>query len=541
MARPLFTTLKARGVNMPRIEEKTLAEARLNQGVITMIDPADIPTGALTRAKNTTVRFDKTSRRPGGILFTPAAPDAFPVLAFIFIKLKDGSVFLFRFTTESIYVLDAGVWVEITGSGLLGTTADRFEIVNVLDTIVFANNGANVIQTINPIAGTYAALGNAPAYRHVTGFFNRAVGAALRGSSEVQVGWSADGDPTEWDPGVDQSAGFSDILESPSDLSDYISGIFGFTNVMILLREQSIWLATKQPIETNPFHFSAVFPGIGCDVPNSVAVIPNGLAWLDTRTGTVWAYTPGGQPEPIGRPIESTILKGFDNPETCFGSYSNKHAEYEIAIPRAGSNLVTTWTYNFRTKAWAEGERDNISCIDDIEIVVGANIVNQLRIDDLIGTIDGLVGTIDQLVSSSSSGPETIANVRIYGKKNGDAMIEDETADTDAGTAFETLIDSKVYTIPTNDTYIAELRIEFFKRLAGGFEIYWSRDGGATFTLWRTVTNAQIPLDKAQLVHTFGPLDARQYKWRIRATAGAFDLLSYEIKILQAGKSVTPS
>lgn len=542
MAKPRFTRSQVRVPPDSRITSAKFVEARVNAGVITMIDPLDIPPGALQTGKNIIVRFDRTSRRPGSVLLDPAKPDSNEVLGLAFIKLKNGVAYTFRFTATSIYSRNALDWTEVTGGGLTGLQTDRFQVVNVLNRIIFTNNGADVVQEIDPAVLTYAALGNAPTYRYVTGFYNRAVGAALRGSNEVQVGWSADGVIDEWDPAVNKTAGNSPILESPSDLSDYITGIFGFTNVMILLREQSIWLATKKPIPTDPFNFYAVFPGIGCDVPSSVAVIPNGLAWLDTRTGTVWAYTPGGAPEPIGRSIEANLLRGVDDPSQCFGSYASKPNEYTVAIPRAGSTLVTTWTYNFRTKAWAEGEYESITSIDDIELATGGVVGSGLTIDDLIGTIDQLVGNIDELGPAGPVvGPDIIANVRLFGKSNGDVLLEDETVDTDNGTEFETLIDSKTFQIPTDDMMVMELRLEFLKKLAGSFEIYWSKDGGKTFSLYRTVADTYIPIGESKIVKTFGPMKARNYVWRIRATEGAFDILAFEVLVSQSGKSITPS
>lgn len=530
-----FSLLDAKSAQGSRQTLARFVEARLNNGVITMIDPADIPNGALARGKNVTVRFDRTARRFGTMLLTPTKPNANTVLGMFFFKLKNGSAYTFRVTKDDLHFRDDdSSWTEITGSGLAGSNNDRFEFVNILDTVIFANNGADNLQKLDLGAGTYAALGNAPKYRHVTGFFNRAVGAARRGVNEVEVGWSADGDPTEWNPAVNETAGSSPILESPSDLSDYISGIFGFTNTAILLRERSIWLVTKKPSPTDPFNFYSVFPGIGCDAPNSVAVIPNGLTWLDTQTKSVWAFVPGGNPERIGAPIERDILKGLDDPANCFAGFDPIENEYTVAIKRAGSTLVTTWTYNFSTKAWTEGEYDGISSVDNVELV-NSTLLSSLKIDDLIGKIDTLVGVINDLVPSGSS--VSVGNVRLFGKTNGDILVEDESSDTDAGSAFETLIDSKTFSVPSDDQLVQELRIEFVQRKAGSLQILWSDDGGKTFMLYRTVPVLQLPLDKSKIIRTFGPLQARQYTWRVKATDGAFEILSFEIIISKGGDS----
>lgn len=530
--RPNQTKLKAYAVKVEGPKENLFAEAQVNKGVITMIDPDDIPNGALQVGKNIFVRFDRTLRRYGGVLLTPPKPDGLTVLGLHSFITKAGSAFTYRFTRESIYSRQASTWDVLTGTALLGSNFDRIQLVNILDRAIFANNGANKIQLIDHNAETYANLGNAQEYRYITGFFNRAVGAALRGTSEVRVGWSADGVISEWDPGVNPSAGFSDILESPSDLSDPITGIYGFTNTMILMRQNSIWQVTKQPIETNPFYFYAAFPGIGCDCPSTIAVVPNGLAWLDIRTGTVWVYTPGSPPVPIGRPVEANIIKGVDDPKLCFGSYNGKNAEYTVAIPRASSTLVTTWTYNFRTQAWVEGEYDGISSLNDIEL---SNAGGGLTIDELVGLIDQLLGNIDDLSPSS-----TTINSRVFGRTDGELVLEDITATTDAGRTFNTEIVSKSFVIPSDDTYVAELRIEFIQRAIGEMRIYQSKDGGDSWILYRTVTPTYLTLEKPQIVKIKKPLKARRYSWKVEADEGLFEIMNFIVRVSAAGESKAP-
>lgn len=532
MLRPHQRKLAAFVVEIDEVKEFLFAEAQVNKGVITMIDPDDIPNGALQVGKNINVRFDRTARRAGTTFLTPAKPDGLTVLGLFSFITKAGSAFSYRFTRSTLESRGATLWQNLNGTLLLGTNLDRIRLVNVLDRAIFSNNGANVLQIINHGVNTYGNLGNAGTYRYITGFYNRAVGAALRGTSEVQVGWSADGVITEWNPAVNETAGFSDILESPSDLSDPITGIFGFTNTMILMREQSIWQVTKQPIPTNPFYFYAAFPGIGCDCPDTIAVVPNGLAWLDIRTGTVWMYTPGAAPVPIGRPVEANIINGVDNPQSCFGSYNGKHAEYTVAIPRAASTLVTTWTYNFRTQAWTEGEYSGISSLNDLEL---SNIGGGLTIDELVGTVDQLIGAIDDLSPST-----TTLNTRVFGRTDGELLIEDENVDSDGGQPFHTEIISKSFVIPQDDVYIAELRIEFIKKIAGEMRLYQSKNGGEDWILYRTVGENYLATEKHQIVKIKKPLKARRYAWKIEADEGKFEIVNFIVKVSSGGETKAP-
>ncbi|PIQ16430.1 MAG: hypothetical protein COW67_03010, partial [Flavobacteriales bacterium CG18_big_fil_WC_8_21_14_2_50_32_9] len=287
-------------------------EARMNAGMITMFDPVDIPPSAVQLGKNVRFRFDRVSRRAGFRLFDIAKPNAFPVITLGFHKKNNNNTFFLRFTSTTIFYVAGGAWVPVAPIGLVlaGTDTDRFQVVTALDRLVFTNNGVDVIQEIDFTLNQYKPLGNAPQARFITGFANRIVAANIGGltPNSAMVQWSGDGNLDEWDPLVDESAGFNPLVESPADLGDAITGIFGFTNVMIILREQSIWLATKQPIAQAPFNFFTIFPGVGCDAPDSVVVTVNGLTWLDRRTGMVWTFTPGESPQPIGTPISRDLL-----------------------------------------------------------------------------------------------------------------------------------------------------------------------------------------------------------------------------------------
>lgn len=524
--------------NDPSMHIEKFAEARINAGMITMIDPADIPTGALQLAKNATVRFDRTSRRAGSSLLTPVKPDANPVLRLAYIKKQDGSPYTLRMTPVQAHILSGGGWTPVVHTpALTGSIRDRFNTADILDTFAFTNNGADPIQTIDLVAATGVPLGNAPRYRYLTGFYNRAVGFARKDASEVEVGWSADGNPLQWDPLVDNTAGSSPILESPADLSDFIKGGFSFTNVMIILREKSVWLATKQPIPQNPFYFYAAVPGVGCDCPFSAQIVGVGaIAWIDRRTGTVYAYSPGSQPEPIGRPIEKTILNNVDDPDTVFAAYAPIPNEYTIFIPGVGSNFVQGWTYNFRGKTWAYNEYYGLTGADDSELAVAGTTIDQLgdvAIDDLQGTIDSLSPT------------STIITARSYGRNDGTIMLEDENADQDAphtdyplGVSFDTVLVSKVFTMPEDDIYIAKIVIEYQANRGGQFKLEYSKNGGATDDSWKVAkTVTPQVLGQPRLLILRRCIKARRFAWRLTTQAGNFEILSFEVHVYPSGQS----
>jgi hypothetical protein len=526
--------------NMPEIQMAKFAEGRLNMGMITSLDPADIPNGALQLAKNATVRYDKTSRRPGGIALVPAKPNALPVMEFATIKKKDGITHTLRFTPTTIHRISGGVWLNVAdanapGEELAGTITDRYNTAIVFNELVFANNGVNEIQKVDLTAGNFAKLGNAPKYRYICGFFNRVVGAALRGVDETEVGWSGDGNIAEWSGLVDESAGKGPLVESPADLSDFITGLFSWTNMMIVLREKSVWAATKQPIPQFPFNFKAIIPGLGCDCPASAMNVGDGLVWYDRRTSTMYQYSLNGQLETIDDNITREISKNIDDPEKVFSGYHPKHQEYTIFLPAAGTKIVPAWTYNRRGKTWAYNEYYDVTTADDIELGSGG-----LTIDQLVGTIDELIGTIDELSPSVAT-----LSTRVYGYGEGSGGEEDINRPVDPphtdhpnGYAYETELMSKVFTLPEDDIYVAEIRVEYQATIGGSFTIEYSRTGGTGLNPWRVakVVNPNI-LGIPRIIKYRKMIRARRFAFRIRSAQGLFDTLSYEVHVYKAGKS----
>lgn len=520
---------------LPGLEPVAFAEATLNKGMITTLDPADIPNSALQVAKNVTVRFDRTSRRPGSILLVPVKPNGNPILKLASIKKKDGTTYTVRFTPPGLHNRGLVAWTPITGA-LAGTVRDRIQTAVVQDELIFTNNGVDYIQKVDFTLNSIGRLGDAPKYRYITGFFNRAVGAARRDVNEVEVGWSGDGNIAEWNSAVDETAGSSPILESPADLSDFITGIFSWTNVGVLLRERSLWTIQKQAIPQNPFFFSTSVPGIGCDSPYSAQITGTAISWLDRRTGTVYSWVPGSSPTPIGRPIESTILANVDDPQTIFSSYDPLVNEYSICIPQAGSKYVNVWTFNLRNQTWAKNEYYALTSIDDVDLATAG-----LTIDELGDVpIDQLTGDIDSLSPTSK-----IISTRVYGRDDGSVGQIDVNADTDApdtdfptGFQYETQMVSKVFTLPDTMESVAEIRIEYESKRGGTFTLEYSKNGGATPESWKLAkTVTPRILGEPHLLIMRKVIRCRRFAWRLTTKAGLFDTLSYSVHVYPSGES----
>lgn len=522
------------------------AEARVNQGMITTIDPADIPRGALQLAKNAKVIFDKTSRRDGIILFGPAKPNTDPVLKMASIKEPDGSGHTYRFTPTSIHDLQAGAWNAITETvALAGTASDRFQVTTLFDVFVFTNNGANFVQRINPTTDTSDDLFTSvsvdigdPLFRYCTNFSNRVVVAAQREINEILIAWSARFLPGVafphnldiLDPTIDETSGFSPLVESPSDVGDFITGVFNLTSIMAVARERSMWVGVKQAQATNPFNFYSSVPGIGADSPFSIKVTNYGLAWLDRRSRTVYHWIPGSSPEPIGRPVESDIINNITDPNLVFGTYDPVEDAYSVCIPSVGSTLVRVWTFYFREKAWTYNEIDSLSSFDEVELLTA-----DVTIDDLIGKMGTLVGTYDSLNPSNTSKSE-----RVFGFTNGDIGISDPSVDIDRDAfVYETDLISGSFEVPELDVYIAMLVFKYNMSVAGTLNVLYSLTGEADgpFIVGDIFTPSVSQFNKSQIITFRKVINTREFAWKLTAIDGRFDILSYEIWVYPGRQS----
>lgn len=512
-------------------KEQLLAEARINAGMITSVDSVDIPNGALTLALNSRVRLDKTSRRPGKVNEAPAKPNSTKVLGVYVLKENSGTVTFLRVTKSSIHKR-SGTWTAFTAGtngSLTGGDNDYFATAVVQNKFFYAN-GVDKIQRLDTAAVTYKEAGpNAPKVKFITGFFNRVVGGYRVEGSEpdgpVTVVWCADGDTTKWpnDASPDITTGQSPIIESPSDYADFITGIFGGPSYLILAREKSLWVATKQPVGSAPFSFSNTQVGIGSDSPRSIQRIPGGLAFLDYRTGQVYAWNVGSYPEEIGAAVFPDIMAAVDDPLKIFSGYDTQQREFSICLPLAGTSIVRVWTYSFRTKAWVYDEIDLLSCLGDID----SPFSNTSSFDELVGTFDQALGTFDTWGVTTVGKP-----ARYFGYTNGEIYTEDKAADTDVGVSYPCDIQSKDFHSPGNDTYFSRIKVEYQSRKAGTLTLSYSKDKGKTWTISKT---ASFGANDNKSIEHVRVVKAKRLRWRITSSSGLFDLIEYSIHVSPSG------
>lgn len=322
----------------------------LDGGMNIKIDPADLENNEFTVAQNVYIRNKRITRRFGTSGLGPTKPNSQAISKMYTAKQSDGTVVQIRFGQTTIHRRASGSWTAITPASS-AITGPANNVVSTDNRHFFSNNGLQNIQEIDLAGNTYDDLGNAPKYKYITSFYNRIVGANLVDAGNdipIQVGWSGDFNFDEWDTTVDPSAGFAPLEESQSDYSDSITGLYGFAKQMIVLREQSIWLANKIP-GTNPFYFYTAVPSIGCDTPTSVQKIPGGIIFFDRRTKSVYMFTVESGLVNIGFPVEDGIFSSIADPNQVFSGFNTTELEYMLACPIQSTDTVRVWTFSIKS------------------------------------------------------------------------------------------------------------------------------------------------------------------------------------------------
>ena len=214
-----------------------LVVAVMNGGMVSDIDPADIKDKQASLLVNARVRRDKTTRRFGKSSFLPTKPNSNAVVRLFDFRVGATTIYRVRFTSTDIYFTDENSWTQLVGT-FSGKPTD---MATVLGTLVVAN-GVDRLRKLDLDAATISDLGTiAPRSKYVTGFSERVVGANNGISDEAveTLSWSGNRNLDEFDALEDISAGNKRLDTSPRTIVDPITGVFGFSSVMIIPRASS--------------------------------------------------------------------------------------------------------------------------------------------------------------------------------------------------------------------------------------------------------------------------------------------------------------
>ncbi len=520
--------------------EQPLMEARITGGMNTYIDPADIPNSQAEVLSNARTVADYTKRAPGVVTLPGTDPDIKPVLMFTQWDRFDGTTIQIRFSEDRLDKYSAGTWSQITGT-LNGTAKDGIRFVQTADAsndyFIFTNNGADKIQQINSTATSFAALSSSTTintkYRYICAFFNRIVGAnrvasaasPVSAANPVLIGWSGDFNFTEWNPANDLSAGSTPLVEAQSDYADPITGLFGFASVMLILRERSLWTATKRPVASNPFAFQAAFPYVGCDTPSSAVQTRNGIVWYDYRTNQVYTYEVGSSPQPIGDPIKNTIFASITDRDLVWGSFDPVQNTYYLTVPSTTTTNARIFLFNFSTGSWSYDDRENAYGFYPVDGGPG-----RLNYDQITGTYAQLTAAVTNYNSIGLTAATPTLNY--IGYSTGVIQYESEI---DSGSQQFNWT-SKIYRLPSNDMMVSRLMILFEPIRTGSFVVEYKRNGGSWNT-YRTISFTGVDGRTRQYFTKL--VRANEYQWRITSSSGNFKLLEYKLDISLSSEDKT--
>jgi hypothetical protein len=507
-------------VEVPGNNVEPLGSDNFLGGLITDNDPSTISPTALQNLLNVVYDRNLLLRRNGLTQYSIAKPNSNKVMAvFVFFQTSQG-VNLFRITRNTIHKATSAGWVAYAGTALTGTDVDYFNFTVADNRAFFTNNGVNVIQEILPGTNSWANLGNAPQYKYITSAFNRIIGANLAGAGAkpYQIGWSGDLNYGEWNPLTDISAGLTPLVDSPADLSDDITGVFNLASVLCIVRQRSIWLATKQPSATNPFNFFIAVPRIGCDTPRSICLFADGLLFYNFLTSSVYYYAPGpykqDQPQDISGPIKRFLKSSIDDPSNVFGSFSYDRNTYTIYINSSSGTLTKAFSFNLNTKTWSYEEFSNLSAVADIDYNTSTLAITGLTglINALSGSISslgGLVANASKFFGFNTGELNTQSTFSGFASQTGNITLSDSTG------SFSTIIDSKTITVPLINAYISKCRVLYTPYSIGNVSLFYSKDDGVTWNLYKTVSVINSMLNKSQFIQGNKFLNCRRFIWRL--------------------------
>ena len=444
-----------------------------------------------------------------------------------------------------VAVADPPLWQQVTDSGglsnpdFLAQFGHRIKSAQYGNLIFFVDGQAGLKYIdMAPLTGGAAEIreaptdgshlfdsraNNAPGAQVITTFAERVIVGNLKteitvpGPSAVgdpsALAWSANGLPLDWNildaTLVPTGAGTELLIQSPSDANDAITGLFGLTNEMVILRERSIWHATRQPFASSPFRFLPIIVGFGCDLMYSAVQGEGGVFYADFRSKGVFFYQPGARPQRISLSIDDELFEDLQNMARVEGAFDAREREYHLGLNLGDTNKITKrWIYSVRTQAW--------SFDDGLELDTIASFVDFTNLDILPDEPAGdLTGSLPAL-------PPGI----IMGSTDQKLLIFDPTEDFDVdGTLFGFEIISQNLGSPSRVRVMNDLLLRYEASQAGSGTLEVSTDG----VLWREGKRFDIsdsPGERA-IGLPMGAIEGRGLYWRLIADSSDIKLTAY--------------
>lgn len=521
MARSDYATIQdltpqenlSRGYSFEELPEGFVEVHRVVDGMYTTIPRDQRPAGSLLVGQNLRMEDDADwiGRREGSTTLG-TAPDSNTVLLVLFVLNENGDLRILRVTPSTMHITHGdGTWYSITNpmSGYTNPIASTFFLGKV-----YLVNGVDKVVEVDLEARTADTLDDSPT--GLTQLENYA--ERLVGSKESTLYWSANADVEDWSS---EDAGFEPLIQVAGDIANTITGIHSFGTELAILRQNSVWHASRQPFAIAPFRFRQVIAGLGCDLPYSSVRIPGGVMYTDAATGSVYLYSPGSRPQKVSQQIHSDILHDISEATWVRGTYIPHHGAYVLGEPAESGNewITKLWKYYLNKQAWVY---DEIPDASTLSILYTESVTT---IDDLAGTIDALSGSIDSL--SGDTGIK-ILNVA-GGAPDGKVWYYDEDQDTDwESSSFTHIIQGQNLGSLSRERTLKNIAVELDVQRGGDIVLEHAVVDGT----WRNSKSKTLTTG-VQQVDLKRPISGPNLYWRLTGTGGDVRLQGFWAKIME--------
>lgn len=510
------------------------------------------PPGSAEVARNGRSRHDWVGRRPGTVEIIDN-PDGDVVLRVYTVHLDQDRRWLVRVTKNAIYATqDAGGWgPPITGPAL---GFDRRVDATQHQGRLYLTHPAKKLIEIDFQSRTYKEVEGAPRSRYTTSFADRVIVANVAdkvgGWRGTKLQWSANGDSREWDSLEDESAGEVFLDSAPSDYGDEITGIFPIGQLLVVLRERSVWVAERQPFAADPFRFTPVSVGVGCDLPFTGQIVPGGLVWADRRTRSVYFWSPGRQPQAISSQIMRELYADIDVSEWVEGAYDPFEMEYHLGLNVPGviidnrGECVETkfmtkfWVHNFAKQSWCYDIGPVASTMGNI-----VGVADQVFINELTGTIneqvpdsgDALKPNPDGWINDWGHDPEDIFQPALFkGTPTGEVIYFSWLTDIDFDCSrFDFVWQSQNLGHPSKARTLRELLFLSRAMFKGRVVVEMSKNNH----IWREMKSLRPEaLPYRQRLAMKKQFSGDDMWFRITSSAGGFRMYEFWARVLERAR-----
>lgn len=332
---------------------------------------------------------------------------------------------------------------------------------------------------------------------------------------------------TRWtDSGAVTFGGTAGSTETEGE--DEIMNMVPLGNKLAYYKEDSVVLATHIGGST-VYRFDRPLTNSG--VISGDLVVAVGELHIFVASDNIYFYAGGQDPVPVGDSIRAEFFRILSDSyiRRGFGYYSPENEEVYLCIPTDGATTPNViWVLNTLDNTWTLRRKSGIMCIGSY------NTVATTTFGDAVGTFGA------QTLTFGDRGFSSTAPILLTGNSDRTILQIDETSVNDITSAIDKIYDTPDFTadsLTTPDNGPVHLTDHTKRWMRMAFEakgtavsVYFSRDGGSTFTLLQTKT-----LTSAWMRYTVSmdiPAERIRFRFRNASASGSFYIRYFTISVI---------